>query len=74
MIVSAIVKLRKKEDTLKLKNDIDRLGAWAKEMGYEIPTRQMQYDAANKETDQKEQCWVHFRGYRSSKCRQNQIP
>ena len=28
----------------------------SKEMGYEIPTCQMQHDAADKETDQKDQC------------------
>ena len=36
---------------MKLKNSIDLLGARAK-MRYEIQTSQMQYDGADKETDQ----------------------
>ena len=42
------------EDTVKLQNDIDQLyRSMGKEMGYENPTHQMQYDAADKEADQK---------------------
>ena len=37
--------IKDKEDTLKLQRDIDRLGNW-----YEIPTCQMQHDAADKQT------------------------
>ena len=33
-----------------------------KEMGYEITTCQMQYDANNKETDQKDPCFIYSRG------------
>ena len=33
-----------------------------KEMGYEIPTSQMQYHADYKEMDQKDQCFLYFRG------------
>ena len=39
---------------MKLQNGIDQLYmSMGKEMGYEIPTCQIQYDAADKETDQK---------------------
>ena len=38
---------------MRLKNNICRLG---KEKEYEISTRQMQYDAADKETIKKDQC------------------
>ena len=31
-------------------------------MGYEISTCQMQYDANNKETDQKDPCFIYSRG------------
>ena len=41
------------EDTLKLQKDIRSIGMLGKEMGYEISTCQMQYDANNKETDKK---------------------
>ena len=33
-----------------------------KEMGYEIPTSQMQYNADYKEMDQKDQRFLYFRG------------
>ena len=33
-----------------------------KEMGYEISTCQMQYDANNKETDQKDPCFIYSGG------------
>ena len=42
-------KIQDKEDTLKLQRDIDQLGNWW-EMGYEIPTCQMQHGAADKKT------------------------
>ena len=46
------------EGTVKLQEDIDRLGCLGKEMGHEIPTSQMQYHADYKETDQKDQCFL----------------
>ena len=52
MTVFATKKLRT-QDTLKLQKDIDQLGMLGKEMGYEISTCQMQYDANNKEMDKK---------------------
>ena len=39
--------IKEHEDTVK------RTRRMGKEMGYEIPTRQMQYDAADKKADQK---------------------
>ena len=45
------------EDTVKLQADTDRLGNWARKMGHQIPTSQMQYHADYKETDQKDQCF-----------------
>ena len=38
---------------MKLQNEIDRLGCWTRKLGYEIPTRQMQHDAADIELDKK---------------------
>ena len=46
------------EDTVKLQEDIDRLGLLGKEMGHDIPTSQMQYHADYKETDKKDQCFL----------------
>ena len=33
-----------------------------KEMGYEISTCQMQYDTADKKTDQEDPCFIYLRG------------
>ena len=49
------------KDTLKLQKYIDRLGCWARKMGYEISTRQMQYDTADKKTDSKDTCFIYLR-------------
>ena len=38
------------------------VGFLGKEVGYEISTCQMQYDAADKKTDQEDPCFVYFRG------------
>ena len=32
------------EDTVKLQEDIDRLGYWARSWGHEVPTSQMQHN------------------------------
>ena len=50
------------EDTLKLQKDIDQTGIMGKEMGYDISTCQMQYDANNKETDKKDPCFIYSGG------------
>ena len=47
---------------MKLQTDIDRLGCWARQMGYEISTCQMQYDAADKKMDQEDPCFNYLRG------------
>ena len=44
-----------------------------KEMGYEISTCQMQYDANNKETDQKDPCFIYSRRNGPRKCRKHQV-
>ena len=59
------------EDTLKLQKGIDQLGCWA--MVYEISTCQMQYDANNKETDQKDPSFIYSGGNGPRKCRKHQI-
>ena len=59
------------EDTLKLQKDIDQLGCWARKWG--ISTCQMQYDADNKETDQKDPCFIYSRGKGPRKCRKHQV-
>ena len=45
----------------------------SKEMGYEISTCQMQYDAHNKETDKKDPCFIYSRGTGPRKCREHQV-
>ena len=57
------------EDTLKLQKDIDQLGCWARKMGCEISTCQMQYNANNKEADKKYPCFIHSGGNGPRKCR-----
>ena len=51
--------IKDKEDTMKLQRDIDRLG---KKVGYEISACQMQYDAADKKTDQEYTWFIYLRG------------
>ena len=48
-------------DTMKLQRDIDRLGSWARNW-YEISICQMQYDAADKKTDQDDPCFIYLGG------------
>ena len=48
------------KDTMKLQRVIDRIGSWARS-GYEISTCQMQYDAADKKTDQEDPCFIYLR-------------
>ena len=61
------------EDTLKLQKDIDRsIGMLGKEMGYEISTCQMQYDANSKETDKKDPCFMYSGGKCPRKCQKYQ--
>ena len=38
---------------MKLQTDIDKLGAWARVLGFEISIRQMQYDADDMEMNHK---------------------
>ena len=59
------------EDTLKLQKDTS-VGMLGNEMGYEISTCQMQYDANNKETDQKA-CFTYSGGNGPRKCRKYQV-
>ena len=54
--------IKDEKDTMKLQRDIDRLGSWAKEVGYEISTCQMQYHAADKKTDQEAPCFIYLGG------------
>ena len=49
MTVFCYREIKGTEDTVKLKEDIDRLGCWA---------RKMQYHADYKEMDQKDQCFL----------------
>ena len=44
-----------------------------KEMGYEISTCQMQYDANNKEMDQNDPCFIYSEGNGLRKCRKHQV-
>ena len=54
--------IKDEEDTMKLQRDIDRFGFLGKEVGYEISTCQMQYDAADEKTDQEDPCFIYLRG------------
>ena len=40
------------------------IGFLGKEVGYEVSTCQMQYDAADKKTDQEDTCFIYLRGNR----------
>ena len=53
--------IKDEKDTTKLQRDIDRLGSWARKWGYEISACQMQYDAADKKTDQEDPCFIYLR-------------
>ena len=55
------LEIKDEEDTIKLQRDIDRLGSWARKWGM-ISTCQMQYDAADKKTDQEDPCFMYIRG------------
>ena len=65
MIVFAIEKIR-----TYIYRSIGMLG---KEMGYEISICQMQYDANNKETDQKDPCFIYSGENGLRKCRKYQV-
>ena len=47
------------------------IGMLGKEMGYKTSTCQMQYDANNKETDQKDPCFIYSGGNGPRKCRKH---
>ena len=49
------------------------IGMLGKEMGYEILTCQMQYAANNKDTDQKDPCFIYPGGNSLRKCRKHQV-
>ena len=46
---------------------------WVAKMGYEISPCQVQYDANNKETDQKDPCFIYSGGNGPRKRRKYQI-
>ena len=58
------------EDTLKFQKDIDQLGCWARKWDMRF---QLQYDANNKETDQKDLCVIYSGGNSPRKCRKYQV-
>ena len=53
--------IKDEEDTMKLQRAIE-IGFLGKELGYEISTRQMQCDAADKKKDQEDPCFIYLRG------------
>ena len=69
MTVFATEKLRIHFETSERYRSTGMLG---KEMGYEISTCQMQYDANNKETDKKDPGFIYSRGNGPRKCRKHQ--
>ena len=61
MTVFATMKLRMKK-TNKTSEGYWLIEFLGKEVGYEISTCQMQYDAADKKMDQEDPCFIYFRG------------
>ena len=53
--------IKDEKDTMKLQRDIDRLGSWARKWGMRFQL-QMQYDAADKKTDQEDPCFIYLGG------------
>ena len=53
--------IKDEEDTIKLQG-YWLIGFLGKKMEYEISTCQMQYDAADKKTDQEDPCFIYIRG------------
>ena len=49
--------IKNTEDTVKLQENRP-FGMLGKQLGHEVPTSQMQYNADYKETDQKDQCFL----------------
>ena len=47
---------------MKLQRVIGSIGLLGKEMGSDISTCQMQYDAADKKTDQEDPCFIYLTG------------
>ena len=72
MIVFATEKLRtqKTNETSERYRSIGMLG---KKIRYEISTCQIQYDANNKETDQKDPRFIYSGGNGPRKCRKHQV-
>ena len=61
-------------DTLKLQKDIDQLGCWARKWGMRFqPVKCNMMDANNKETDQKDPCFIYSGGKGPRKCRKHQV-
>ena len=61
------------DDTLKLQKDIDQSGCWARKLDMRFQPVKMQHDANNKETDQKDPCFIYSRGNGPRKCRKHQV-
>ena len=61
------------EDTFETSEKYRLIGMLGKEMGYEISSYEMQYDANNKETDQNDPCFIYSGGNGPRKCRKHQV-
>ena len=53
--------IKNSEDTVKFQEYIDRFRVFGKELWYEVPVGQMQYNADYKETDQEDHCFLYLR-------------
>ena len=53
--------IKNSEDTVKLQEYIDRFRVFNKELWYEVPVGQMQYNADYKVTDQEDHCFLYLR-------------
>ena len=60
--------IKDEEDTMKLQRDIDWLGSRARKWGMRFQPVKMQYNAADKKTDQQDPCFMYLRGNWPWKC------
>ena len=73
VIYSTLLELWNWECDIETSERYRSIGMLGKEMGYEISTCRMQYDANNKETNKKDPRVIYFGGNGPRKCRKLQV-